>query len=676
MLNIFLRFNTSLIFISALFYLNPTPCLAKSNPESLDDMVVTANRRESTLRTAPAMVTVISGEELTQASEITVDDYLKRISSVSHSRTHIAECGPGRDITLRGIQDQKRTLVLVDGIPFNDGQGGSVNWSIIPKEMVDRIEIVRGPMSALYGSGAMGGVINIITKKPDIVDGTTISGSYGSLNTFTTSIFNAGMINNDSGYLLGGKLYQTDGYVQAIEKESYYVENERKDISLIGKYQTAINDGSILSFGINYADEDYSRGILLTDQINRTLLLTASYESWLKDGVDFSVSGYINSLDREVILSARPTYDNHDHTEKDKAIKYGQLFQLNNEIEENHLLSVGFDSSITKMDKENVYVADRDANAEGTQILLSLFIQDEISFIQGKHKLIFTPGFRVDYSKSSDGKSVDTNPGMGRAAVDIEYEDRSWSAFNPKLSLVDNIGNSTTIRASVGKSFAAPTLFSLYTVFSRGPSLLYGNPELDPEEAWSAEVGIDHYFSKNVLLRAAAYHTKSKNFIGYRSLSAFESQADNITGVKVSGIDFELHWKISSNWKLHSAYTNNRSTVAEDDTDSDIVGNYLPFVPKQKANIGVNVKVFDGILIDLNARYEGDRYDDYDNDESAVKDEYVSLDLALSGKINSNVVWTLTFENLLDENYDIYSVPPIPAEAPGLLVNASMSYKL
>lgn len=652
-----------------------TPALADDSTDSLSDMVVTANRRESAWMEAPAMVTVISGYELEQAPEITVDDYLKRITSVGHSRTHIAECGPGRDITLRGIEDQKRTLVLVDGIPVNDGTGGSVNWSMIPKEMVERIEVVRGPMSALYGSGAMGGVINIITKKPAKAEGTVIKGSIGTLSTFSTTVFNAGVTSGQDGYIVGGKYYQTDGYVQAIDKESYYVENERSDISLLAKYYAVIDDQSSLTLGANYANEDYSRGVQYMDQINRTTLLTATYERELESGMSFTFSGYMNSLWREVDLSARPTYTTRDHIETDDTTKYGQLFQLDLIVGDRHTVSVGFDSSITYMEKENTgYSTNREGSAEGNQLFASIFAQDEMVFTSGNHKLLLTPGLRLDYSKSSDGKSVDTNPAPN-PPVDNEYEDQSWSSVNPKLSLVDRWGDDTTLRVSVGRSFAAPTLFAMYTVFTRGPTIMYGNPELDPERAWSAELGMDHRFSRNLLLRLATYYTRSKDFISYRSLSMFENQADNITDVKVIGSDVEFNWGFAPDWDLHVAYTYNRSTVVEDEADPDMAGRFLPFVPRHKANIGISIQDFYGVNVDLNARYEGERFGGYDNLESNIKTDYVSLDLGLSGDFGSNLDWSLSFENLLDDKYDIYSMPPIPAEAPGLLVNGSLTYK-
>ena len=160
--------------------------------EETEKIVVTGTRKKSSWKKAPAMVTVVEKEELEQAPETTVDDFLKRIPSVSYSRVHQAECGPGRDITLRGISEQKRTLILVDGIPVNDSVTGAVNWSLIPKESVERIEVIRGPMSALYGSGAMGGVINVVTKKPEENNETLLKGGYGMMNTYKATLLQGG----------------------------------------------------------------------------------------------------------------------------------------------------------------------------------------------------------------------------------------------------------------------------------------------------------------------------------------------------------------------------------------------------------------------------------------------------------------------------------------------------
>ena len=660
---------------------DPTPqpgvdqdAVDEKQPEEggLDEIVVTASRRKTSWKDAGAMVTIIGKKELEQAPETTIDDFLKRVPGVSFSRVHAAECGPGRDVTLRGIHDQKRTLILVDGIPANDGVNGAVNWSMIPKEAVDRIEIVRGPMSALYGSGAMGGVINIITRKPRNANETTIKGGYGSLNTFSATLLQGGMFDK-VGYFIGGNLYKSDGYIQAIEEKEYHVKNARTDVSIMGKAFVKPDDRSLLTLRVNYVNEDYSRGIRTDNQNNETTAVSLSYEREMKNNINLSASAYTQIMARKVELGARPNYAEHDHTEYDDVIKVGQLFQTDFRVAGFNTITVGLDTAYAMMDKHNEYVlVERKAKAQGNQLLFSMFAQDEMKFVIDKHKILLTPGLRIDYSRSSDGKSSDTNPAPN-PAVDEEYPDRHWVAINPKLSLVYRYDDSTTLRVSAGRSFAAPTLFELYTVFTRGPMLLFSNPELDPESAWSAEIGVDQWFMKNFLGRLTGYYTRGFNFIGSRTIATNQLKMDNITEVQIMGLDAELRYEINAMWTLYGGYTFNWSTVITDEADNSTEGNHLPFEPVHRARLGVVFQYLRWIAIDLSARYEGERYTDFANSDDSRLDHYVSLDLALSGDITSYLRWTVALENLLNVHYDIYSVPTDKAEAQGLIANGYLT---
>ena len=645
---------------------------AEESGVALDEIVVSAVRRESSWKDAPAMVTVIGKEELELATEKTVDDFLKRVPSVSFSREHVAECGPGRDITLRGIHEQKRTLVLVDGVPQNDGVTGAVNWSMIPKESVERIEIVRGPMSALYGSGAMGGVIHIITKKPKEPNETLVKAGYGSLNTMTANVLQGGMFEK-GGYWIGGNLYKTDGYKQAKERQAYHVKNERTDMSLMGRFFLLPDNDSKLTLDTHYVNEDFSRGIRTDEQNNQVADVNLTYERDLGNAATLTGTVYGRFFWREVDLGARPDYTQHDHTEFDDTHKFGELFQASFKVADFNTVSVGVDTSYTKMKKHNDYaLVDRKAKAEGNQLLTSLFAQDEMEFKVDEHKFLLTPGVRMDYIRSGDGKSSDTAPGPN-PAVDETYQDRSWTAVNPKLAFVYRYDDLTTVRASVGRSFAAPTLFELYTVFTRGPMLMYGNPDLDPESAWSGEVGIDQWFLKNFVGRLTGYYTRGEDFIGSRSLSENENKMDNITEIQTAGLDAELRYDINKMWTLFGGYTFNHATVLKDDVNAATEGNRLPFEPMHRARLGVTFQYERWIAIDLSGRYEGERFVDFENTKETKLNSYMTLDLALSGNIVEQVRWMLTFENLLNEKYDIYSVPTDPAEAPGLLVTGSLA---
>ncbi len=639
---------------------------------ALDEIVVTANRRKSSWKDAPAMVTVIGKDELQQAPEKTVDDFLKRIPSISYSRQHVAECGPGRDITLRGIHEQKRTLILLDGVPVNDGVTGAVNWSLMPPEALERIEIVRGPMSALYGSGAMGGVINLISHKPRTENETTLKGGYGSLDTYTATLLQAGMFEK-GGYSLGANLYKTKGYIQAKEPEAYHVKNARTDLSLFGKAYVMPDDRSTLTLGLSFVNEDFSRGIQTDNQNNTTLTTNLTYEREMGNRIDLTATLYGHFLWREVDLGARPDYTLHDHTEFDESKKFGQLFKVDFKVADFNTLTVGIDSAYSTMDKHNEYdLVERKGKAKGNNLSASLFAQDEMDFHIDEHTILLTPGLRVDYFRSGDGESSDTSPGP-YAPVDETYQDRSWVAINPKLAFVYRYADLTTLRASVGRSFAAPTLFELYTVFTRGPMLLYSNPKLDPESAWSAEVGLDQWILHNFLGRVTGYYTRGQDFIGSRTIDVNVNRMDNITDVQVMGLDGELRYDINKMWTLYGGYTFNHSTIVKDEADPTIEDNHLPFEPQHRGRLGVQFQYLKWIAIDLSARYEGERFTDLVNTQATKMHDYISLDLGVSGSVIDMINWKLSFENMLNTKYDVYSVPNVPSESPGILVNGSVA---
>ena len=132
----------------------------------LDDISVTASRTEEAVANIPASVTIISQEEIKAAPFETVYDLLRMQAGIDVGEPYVAEAF-FNDVNVRGTGGYgDRTLILVDGIPQNNANNGWVNWSQIPKEAIERVEIVRGSSSAQYGTNALGGVINLITKKP------------------------------------------------------------------------------------------------------------------------------------------------------------------------------------------------------------------------------------------------------------------------------------------------------------------------------------------------------------------------------------------------------------------------------------------------------------------------------------------------------------------------------
>lgn len=150
--------------------------------DELDTLVVSATRTEQSLREAPASVSVITDADLRQMTIFTIDEALRNTVGVMNRRTKgFMETTPS--LTIRGMGQARDNLILVDGIPQNDSRNGQVNWTMIDSENVERIEVLRGPYSSLYGGNAMGGVVSIFTKRPERTGATLKLGLGGSLDS-------------------------------------------------------------------------------------------------------------------------------------------------------------------------------------------------------------------------------------------------------------------------------------------------------------------------------------------------------------------------------------------------------------------------------------------------------------------------------------------------------------
>jgi len=170
-----------MVFMSA--FLMITPCLyAEDNSIKLDKIVVTPSRSAASIGDVPTDVSVVDSKTIEDEAPVAIDQTLRYVPGVDVSRRS-GFTSATSNVTLRGFgtQSRGRTLVLIDGIPFNEAYSGEVYWNAINPYDVDRMEVVPG-VSSVYGPGAMGGVINVVTKKPEKSE-TEVDLSYGSYET-------------------------------------------------------------------------------------------------------------------------------------------------------------------------------------------------------------------------------------------------------------------------------------------------------------------------------------------------------------------------------------------------------------------------------------------------------------------------------------------------------------
>ncbi len=184
---------------------------ADEDANNLEEVVVTATKTAQSIRNIPASVTVINREAIEKSNATTVDQLLTEVPGVYAARMDVAAPNRIAQTYTRGMSGNGRTLVLIDGVPMNVQFDGQVDWSQLTTRDVERVEVVRGAGSGLYGGNAMGGVINILTRSPKPGVAKNISATYGTNNTGSLAASISGRT-GATGYMLSGSKLVSDGY--------------------------------------------------------------------------------------------------------------------------------------------------------------------------------------------------------------------------------------------------------------------------------------------------------------------------------------------------------------------------------------------------------------------------------------------------------------------------------
>jgi len=189
--------------------------LLKPDSIEMSSIVISATRTPTVLEDVPQRIHKIEKETIQEYPATNTDNLLRMIPGINVNRSS-GIFSRNSSVTMRGMPGASRSLILLDGVPLNKTAGGTVNWHLITPDEIDRIEVVKGPGSALYGNNAMSGVINIITRKPQKNIEGMINAGYGTFNTIKgQAILNGNSIKKSKGiyWKLGGFYRQGDGYI-------------------------------------------------------------------------------------------------------------------------------------------------------------------------------------------------------------------------------------------------------------------------------------------------------------------------------------------------------------------------------------------------------------------------------------------------------------------------------
>jgi len=648
-----------LMLVIALFALPSIP-LAQENTkekekkaEEIEEIVVTATRREIPLKDAPANVTVIDRKTIENSPAKTIDDLLKTIVGIDTLESDRTE-KTKRSVKLRGVPNQGKTLVLLDGMPLNWPIHGDVEWSAISIDSIDRIEIVRGPASSLYGSHAMGGVINIFTKAPKKKLETKVKQNFGTNNTASSTVNIGGRTTERFGYYLSARNSETNGYYSTPKPlPPFSTKNAREANNINGRLYWFLDDVSSLTLGLLRSSNDRNRGREFEKSDRQTMGSYFTYRRHAGTGPDWLSSIYWHTTDYHTEFDKRDTYDCVEHIENKYSTHWGGMVQVSWPVFDGNTFTAGLEYRHNEFDQDDGYLLKvRQAECQGKQKYRSVYIQDEMALLEDR--FLVTVGVRGDWWKSHDGQCSDTDPSGPVAPYDDDYPSKKYNSFNPKLGLRYHLSDSTSLRSSVGKGFQAPNIFEMYRTFQRGKNLTLSNPELKSETLVSYEVGIDQFFTPKLLTKLTLYDSYGNDFIGNRYIEGNNwktYQVDNFTEVRMRGIEAELKWRVTEQWSAFSNYTLGEATIEKNDPDPTLEGNYLENSPRKKSSLGVTYDNPHLLTVTALIWCNDKMYSDAENTEKLS--DYTTLDIKCQREIGERVKISVNCENVFDKEYEI-----------------------
>lgn len=654
-----------------------------SSQYDLDEVVVSATKTENVAREVPVRINIVNSYQVKALPVQYTDEYLQYLPSVNVSRP-FGIFSSKSTVTMRGLdgKEQGRVLVLIDGVPVNKADGGSVNWNMITTGETERIEVVKGPGSSIYGGNAMGGSVNVITQKPKKKFSGMAGLEYGTYNTLGAKLNLAGRTNDslDRGFYwnLGGRYLQSDGYITQSEADQaanpYIVKSNMKEWWGGAKAGYEFSRNNFVELNVILFDDRQGTG----EQVYQDEGNTTDHDTYHvrgkyhgekeKSAWDASLF-YFNEHYKRVNEFMKDDYTLYDVISK--RVDFGGLFFYSYRLSGHHRLTAGADLKQGSVDAEDVYYTSTDVvYNQGIMNSAGLFAQDEMNFFNDRINLI--AALRFDHAHYFDGVFYIGTP-SGETSFMIPYIDSAqteynWNALSPKLSTQYRFKSDDRIYISYARGFRPSVLDDLCRSGRMRGGFKIANNDLGPETLDNFEAGGDVTIIPKLNFSASTYYSIGRDFIyfvntgdsidmGFGDRPIYRPQ--NITGVGIFGLETELSYDIIPGLRLMANYAHAHSEIRKYDVvegsgATDLTGKYLIDVP---ANMAAFTVTYTNRIVNasLAGKYTGKRWVNDQNvyDEIVGSDQYpayTTVDLKIWKEFRM-LFLNLTFQNIFDVQY-------------------------
>lgn len=666
-----------------------------SKQVDLKEVVITATLTERKLEDIPAQVTLIKSREIQDFPTNTIDDLLKTAANVYVNRSW-GIFSKNASVTMRGLESSARTLVLLDGVPKNKIAGGSVNWHSINIDNIERIEIIKGPASSLYGNNAMGGVINLITKKPSETIEGTAKVFYGTYNSWGGSMNILGStIKKNKGFYWGiNDFYrQGDGYV--FEAPAYIDETDVK--TALKEYGGGVKTGyqfnkfNSIEVIYDYYNEHRGAG-------RQVFLEEGSFESYITNQVKTIYNGKLGTANIRAI--AYYTMENY-YGQKESMNDYGEYKLLDSYADRSdkglwatysdtflrkNYITFGAELKMGEMDGSEIYRTSPDQIIFRSKMdIAGFFIQDEINFFNDKLKLV--AGLRYDIVSFHDGFQNVINPSKATGfpeSFSEEFKTNTWKALSPKVSLQYSLTEDAKIYASISEGYMPPTLKDLSQSGKITKGFRLANPNINPESLTNYEIGFSQVLNDKVIINSAVYYTQGRDFnymigtgdsidTGGSSLKPV-IYADNVAKIGIYGAELSARYQVNKQLFISANYSYNDSRITEFEVSEinptkDLTNKKMVETSPHLffAGLTYHHKYF---TTHLNCNYVDEQW--YDDENTVVIEDYFVANVKFSKVIHKHYKVYLDIQNLFDNAF----VDRKGQLSPGRFIMAGFQYKI
>lgn len=611
--------------------------------------VETPYRAPRDIAAVPGAVEVILPRQLENAAGSTIDQKLQSlVPGLNTNREGIYY--HGSNLSMRGMPGgetgQAMTLVMVDGVPLNSAATGGVQWTALNSLDIDRIEVFRGAGSSVYGSNAMAGVVNVITRK--VKKGYSLETSYGTYDTFSAAA-RAGVTSGRLGLQVSGGYLNSKGYYQT--SDSARASADRKlaveSRSAGAKAAYSLNGLGDLSLGYDHYKGNYMEGVQYPGYpaARREKTEDRLQAGWKggKDGWYWNGGAYYERhADERLSQKNASSLPSYAHIKRNDL---GALASASRDMDRGLTASGGLDLRFgTVNGHDNSMNAAPYSFDKGKTLNLAPYAQLEKKLFSDR--LGLTAGLRYDNVSVLDGYTKNT-----QESLQIDLPDKYWDQFSPKAAASWKYSEKLSQYFSWSRGFRAPTLESMVLSIKRGTRYQAPNPALKPETADTAETGFKANPLAGLYVEPAAYFTRARDLIyfNYYTVGPTNYQKyNNLARADIYGFEIPVKY-MNGGLSLTASYAQAHSEVKEGvSAGVSLVGKQVTGSPRHIYSAGASY-AFGDYSAGAGWTHKSRQFTNDANTTSIGG--YSTASLNVSRRVNDNLTVAAACDNVFNERH-------------------------